>query len=186
MIDRSVPKFVFYVTRRLDDRDQSMVWILDTVAEARKFLDVLLGDDGIVWENPCTIRSSTGIVVSTRWYADLMRAAVDHEYTQAERSLQISYTARNVAASFRNGVRAISSGGVARPDETPRAPRPAPTPRAPRDGLVSVAEVADQLGVEPRIARAALRRMKLEKPSAGWAWPAAEIPSIVERVRAAL
>lgn len=46
-----------------------------------------------------------------------------------------------------------------------------------RDGLVSLADICAELKIEPRDARKTLRN-KVEKPDAGWAWPAAEAAKV--------
>lgn len=45
------------------------------------------------------------------------------------------------------------------------------------DALVSLADIAEELGIEPRKARAALRG-KVDKPAGGWSWPKDEIDAI--------
>lgn len=46
-----------------------------------------------------------------------------------------------------------------------------------RDGLVTLADLCAELKIEPRDARKTLRN-KVEKPDAGWAWPADEAAKI--------
>lgn len=58
-----------------------------------------------------------------------------------------------------------------------RKPRAAGAPAPSRDGLVSLADICAELKIEPRDARKTLRG-KVEKPDAGWAWPAAEATKI--------
>lgn len=177
---RHPPKYVLYLTRRGDDASACMVVAFSAPGEARRFLDALLADDGFVWDDACTIRSETGIVVSTRWFADTMRACVEHVVTDRDPPLDDRYV--GYARLFRHGpdVRPTSDGGV---EPVVRAPRPAPQPRESRDGLVTVAEIAATLGVEPREARQALRSLKIEKPAAGWAWPPAQVVEVTERLR---
>lgn len=58
-----------------------------------------------------------------------------------------------------------------RDEPAPSKPRPAPTPSEPRpDGLIPLADIANELGIEPREARQILRKT-VEKPAYGWAWP---------------
>lgn len=178
-------RYALYVTRRGDDVGQCMVQVFAAPYAARKFLDALLADDGYVWESDVTIRSETGIIVSTRWFPGRLRECVEHEYTREERDWELDHRHLDAARLFRHGpdVRPTADGGV---EPVTRAPRPAPTPRASRDGLVPAADVAAQLGVEARDLRAALRRMKVPKPAAGWAWPETEVPALVAMVRASL
>lgn len=55
--------------------------------------------------------------------------------------------------------------------------RPAGAAPVSRDGLVTLAEICEELKIEPRDARKTLRG-KVEKPDAGWAWDAAEAKKI--------
>lgn len=55
--------------------------------------------------------------------------------------------------------------------------RPAGAPPVSRDGLVTLAEICEELKIEPRDARKTLRG-KVEKPDAGWAWDPAEAKKI--------
>lgn len=72
-----------------------------------------------------------------------------------------------------------------RRERTPDAP---PIARAPRTaGAISIADIADELGTEPRIARGVLRKLKIDKPASGrWEWSAGEAERIRERIRDAL
>lgn len=181
-------KYALYVSRHEEDDTQCMVQVFASAYAARKFLDVLLADDGYVWDDECTIRSETGIVVSTRWFPDAMRRAIDHTYTAEEKTWDLRDPHRAEALAFRCGP------NLPRTDEdvaalaraTGRAPRAASTPRASRAGLTSIGDIAEALGVEPRVARGALRQMKIEKPAAGWAWGAAEAEQVQAKLRDAL
>lgn len=68
----------------------------------------------------------------------------------------------------------------AEPEEKPnkvrkvRAPSAAPVSR---DGLITLAEICEELKMEPRDARKILRD-KVEKPDAGWCWPPEEAKKI--------
>ena len=64
---------------------------------------------------------------------------------------------------------------VARSKSPPTKSEPKP-PRAP--GLTSVADIAAQMGVEPRDARGALRKVSYVKPEAGWNFPSNEVDAV--------
>lgn len=190
-------KYCLYISRDGEDDTQSMAVVFAASYAARKFLDVLLEDDEIEWwENPfmvrlgvnvegCTIRSSSSIVVSTRWWPDRMRKVVEHEYSLEEMGWQLRNPMRQWAVMFRNGPnfpRTLEEDGHVR-EKRERKPV---QHRAPRDGLTPVADIATALGMEPREVRGILRGLKIEKPAAGWAWPAekaAEIQSLIEKHR---
>lgn len=60
-------------------------------------------------------------------------------------------------------------------------------PRAVRaakpDGLVTAGALADEIGIEARVLRGALRALGLKKPDFGWAWPKAEAEGIAKQVK---
>jgi hypothetical protein len=65
-------------------------------------------------------------------------------------------------------------------EETQRAHSPAVrVARAPKpDGLVSIQDIAGQLGKDPGKCRAVLRKANVEKPVNGWAWADADVEGI--------
>lgn len=71
---------------------------------------------------------------------------------------------------------------------TPPEPtsQPEPSPRAPSeprpDGLTPLADIAQELGIDPREARQILRK-KAEKPAWGWAWPRDAVDKIKALLR---
>lgn len=68
-----------------------------------------------------------------------------------------------------------------RPKREPREPSAPRAPRAPkvsRDGLVTLATLCEEIGMEPRDARMILRKKFASKPDAGWAWPETEADTI--------
>lgn len=177
-------RYVLYLTHR-HDASRCNVVTFDEARQGRAFLDVLLGDESWAWEDAdptptgvpgSTIASASGVVASTRCHPDRMR-----EMVECDRRGGLADYLANAALRFRVGPVADDPS----PDEAPRRARPAPQPRASRDGLVPIADIAAELGIEPREARAALRGLKIEKPAAGWAFPAAEVAAVRERIRAA-
>lgn len=50
-------------------------------------------------------------------------------------------------------------------------------PAASKDGLISIGEICESIGMNPRDARKILRG-KVEKPDVGWAWPKGEVDAI--------
>lgn len=183
---RNAGRYVLYLSRHGDDDTQTMVLVFGAPYSARKFLDVLLEKDGYIWEDDCTIRSETGIVVSTRWYPKRMRACVEHEYSVAEFAWDLDPLHVGYARRFRYGPEQPRELTPEQQERRPRQRQAPSGPRASRDGLVPIADVALQLNVTPRECRAALRKLKVPKPAAGWAFPAAEVDAIRERIRSAL
>lgn len=164
-------KYVFYVSRHGDDDTQSIVQTFAAAYAARKFLDALLEQDGLIWEDPCTIRSETGIIVSTRWYPERMKKCVEHDYSLAE----MAWSLRDYAPDVYNSARRFRSG-----PELPRTLEDVPERKtrsgkssAPRadapSGYVHVSDVALSMGIDAKQARVALRKLYPEgKPAYGW------------------
>lgn len=85
------------------------------------------------------------------------------------------------------------------PQQLPRAKTPPPeavTPRPRRKAvvmdrtlrkdLVTAIEIAEDLNITPRELRILLRKLKWEKPDAGWAWSQKEVKSVVLKLKLAL
>lgn len=65
-------------------------------------------------------------------------------------------------------------------------PRPVVEPKAPRpskDGLITVQKIAEDNKWDPKHCRAALRKAKVEKPEAGWAFPQSEVARITQLIK---
>lgn len=186
-------KYVLYCSRHNDETaTQVMVMIYALAYQARKFLDVLLEDDGIVWEDGLvpladpgsTIRSETGIVVSTRFDADAMRRAVEHEYEVKEMAWDLPPADTRYARHFRHGPpapRTLEEAGV----KAERVKRTASAPRASAPvGYVHVSDIALSMGIDAKQARVALRKIyKGDKPIHGWSFPPSEVEALKARIR---
>lgn len=182
-------KYALYITRHGDDDTQCIVQTFGAPYSARKFLDVLLKSDGIVWENEHTIRSETGIVVSTRWWPKRMRACVEHEYSIAEMAWDLRDVAPDVhkaAKRFRNGPEQPRTIEAA--DVKPKRERTAAAPRAAApSGYIHISDVALAMGIDARQARVALRKIyKDGKPATGWSFPPAEVEELKTKIKAVL
>lgn len=66
--------------------------------------------------------------------------------------------------------------------DVPSTPKQ-PKQRVAKDGLVTVAEIAEQLGLDPKACRIALRKSNTAKPDAGWAWPPGEVDAIKATIK---
>ncbi len=178
-------KYAFYVSRHRDDDTQVMCVVFAAPYAARKFLDVLLEDDGIVWEDECTLRSESGVVVSTKWFP-VLRECVEHEYSLPEMGWEMQDPQRKWARQFRYGEQPRTAepdahlGKRARRVSAPSGPRAS----APA-GSVHVGEIAEQMGIEPRVARGALRGI-MSKPAHGWNFLPSEVDEIKAKIKAAL
>lgn len=185
-------KYALYISREGDDDTQCMVVTFGARFSARKFLDRLLRDDEIEWQpatqfqqEDTTIVSSSGIVVSTRWWPGRLRRCVEHEYSVAEMVWQLDTQHRRWAKEFRDG------------PEFPRTLEDAPGPKherrtgAPRvsapSGYVHVSVIALSMGIDAKQARVALRKIyKDGKPKFGWNFPKDEIDGLKTKIKEVL
>lgn len=76
------------------------------------------------------------------------------------------------------GISTIGSYTRPNAEEKPKREKKERKPKVSKDGLVSVGDIATELGCEPGDARAVLRKSKVEKPEAGWCWPKEQVEEI--------
>lgn len=193
------PRYALYICRHRDDDTQCMVMTFAEAFLARKFLDVLLRDDGLVWEDcylsefskpGSTIRSETGIVVSTRWYPKRMRECVDHEYSLAEIAFDLTPQYVRWAKGFRNGPempRTLEEDtGGARVREKRERKASAPRTSTPT-GYIHVSDVALSMGIDAKQARVALRKIYGDnKPAFGWNFDPKEVDELKKKIKEAI
>lgn len=181
-----------YMSRAGDDDTQAATAMFRNTFAAHKFFLALVADDEWWWDDDAatsargraepgtTVATSTGVVVSTLHDPDEMVEIVTHELTAEESARRLSPELARRALWFRAGPRLPRT--MADVAEQP-ARRVTSAPRASRVGLVPASDVALQLGISPRDLRAALRRLRVPKPAAGWAWPLDEAERIKRLVQ---
>jgi hypothetical protein len=174
-------QYVLYLSRcHADDPDgnQMAAHIFAAPYSARRFIEVLLEDDGFVWEGATILRSESGIVIK----CDLLAKIIGHEYTLAEMAWRLPEPHRGYAKFFRYGRQptSLTEAQEGRPE------RKASVPRASRSGMVPIADIAMKLGLKARDARAAFRKAKIPKPAAGWAFKPDEVDGVLEKLRAVM
>lgn len=183
-----------YLSRFGDDDTQTATAMFRQTYNARKFVDALLADDTWWWEDGAadsarggaesgsTIRSSSGIVVSTLHSREEMCEIMLGEMTPEERARRLPREHVRRALWFRAGPNLPRTLDPAHAER--RAARVTrSSPRASRAGLIPAADVALSLGMSARDLRAELRRLRIPKPAAGWAWPVEEADRIRKLVR---
>jgi hypothetical protein len=158
---------------------------------AKKTFDYLVRDDDYTWTQPDEVTTQGGLIIKATGLAgrSALEAIIEYEYTDAEDEWHPSdYDCRglDVMRAEHFTPRAAPELRVVEGGKKERAPRPERAPKPSRDGLVSVGDIAKELGVEPREARGVLRSLKLPKPDAGWAWPAAEAETIKTKIKEGL
>lgn len=80
------------------------------------------------------------------------------------------------------------TGEVVKPtkkEKPPKEPKPE-KPKKDKTGLVTVGEIAEQMGIDAKDARSSLRKQKVEKPDVGWAWPPEKVEEIKKTIKAGL
>ena len=181
------PAFNLYLSRHGDDDTQMAVVGFCEVYAGKKFMDELLLEDGWIWETDFRIRSETGIIArcsvgrDDREASKVMRAIMEHRLSPAEIGFEFSGSWAGIATNFR--VKRQPRTAEERAARLPRAPS-APRASAPH-GSIHVSVIAEQMGIEPRVARGALRGL-MAKPSWGWSFPAAEVEDVKAKIKEAI
>lgn len=101
--------------------------------------------------------------------SDEMPQILAHKYTKAEEAWDLPSPYPEQIASFLNGPR-MSRELQHRDDGTPKPVREKieRKPRIDRSQFITVQSIAADIGIDPRDARAALRKAKIDKPIGGW------------------
>lgn len=180
-------KYALYISRHGDDDTQCMCLVYAAAYAVRRVLDMLLQGGGFLWENDCTIRGENGVVVSTRWFPDRMKRAVEHELTPQEMAWDPSPVDRAAIHQFLHGPekpRSLEQDSAASHRREKRERRQsAPKADAP-PGYVHVSDVATSLGIDAKQARVALRKIYGDdKPKWGWWFDPKDLESIKSKIK---
>jgi hypothetical protein len=199
--DPKAKRFVLYIEGK-----REAVHIFTAVYAAKKFLDVILrGESEDDWEvvdvAPVkgmravpTLRTDWGIEIR----CDELREIMEHEYSTRELAWDLPHPYDKYALLFRrnapapreeSAVTSLAPRSDAKTSSRSRSTEKRErTPGAARrnagNGLVSITQIAEELNMRPRDARAALRKAKVMKPAGGWAWKQDEVEGVKERLRA--
>lgn len=171
-------KFVFAI-RRVGQQEPFAIQVFAAKYAVKKYLEILVGNDEVVFEGPQYLRTSSGLVV-TNWNCErtyTLQSVWEYEYTLEEMAWKMPEPHYSDALRIRRGKMTETES------PTQHKPKRESTPRASRDGLVSIGEIAAQLQKEPRELRKILRDKKIAKPAAGWAWPKDEVEKIKELLK---
>lgn len=144
---------------------------------AKRFLDLVISNDPYTWLDDNTILIANRIKVQGEGGTDL-EAIIEHEDNKLEQQWEMSSPYPQLAMSIR-GERP-NKPTVERPTRAKvrhRSRKPV------AEGLVTVAQLADELGITSREARQRLRKSKIAKPDGGWQWPADEAAKIKELLK---
>lgn len=163
---------------------------------AKHFVDQMLGFGEYTWmaapkwdkdRIPDTIKGANNVLIRVPG-GDILERLLDHQFTAAEEAWQLPDRYAQQCALIRR-----EPGAEDEVDEETGEPKP---PRVKREkvervkidrtGLVSVGEIAEQMGIEARDARAALRKQKVDKPTGGWLWSADQVDGIKATIKKGL
>lgn len=140
---------------------------------AKVFLEYLMGEKEPRWVGLNCFITASGIEVrcpasESKDEENSLELALNYEPTRAERSWRLPETTRNQITLLTRmwpDVEKLTPRGQAKVERGVAA-------RRPEGDFVSVQDICEDLGLEPREGRAALRKAKIEKPNWGWSFVA--------------
>lgn len=153
-----------------DGRMMSSAW--NSAYAARKYLEFVMDGEEVDWTALNKFITHHGVEVSCmapsdRLEENVIEEALNHKFTKAEEAFVIPQKDRD---AFIRMVRPYPD--VEKPGSTGKAKIDRKGPNKPDGKYISVAQIAEEAGVEPRDARASLRKAKFEKPDWGWSFKA--------------
>lgn len=169
---RRPPRYVLYCTNHESERQ----YIVNSYAlyAIRKIFDALVGDNEVEPSSLDPDHTMTFGDIDIR--SDQMDAILAHVYTKEEEAWELSIPYPTDIDNFLHGQRMSktleqrdASGGVIKAERKVREPKPVKE-KIDRSQFITVQSLAEDIGIDPRDARAALRKAKIEKPSIGWMW----------------
>ena len=169
----------FYVKRG----KRSSFFNFHSTYAAKKFLDYVIADLPFVWITTGRIEVDDTIVIREEM-AGQLENAIEHEYTPNEARWEIPEPMRSYYAGAIG--RALPVESAPAPVSPPVRERPKPTAPRPAKNttgtLVTIADIAQELSIDAREARALLRKAKVDKPGSSWAWDAADAAAIKKKL----
>jgi len=176
-------KYVLYINKG-EDKAWAIIWM--EAYAAKKFVEACLGDHPYKLESANFLKAANGVTIRTDprdkdGKAYTIRGILAHRYTKLEQEWELTQPSARTAYIICHG----------KPPNEPklkvvREPKPKRerVPRASREGLTTIQDLAAELDMKPRDARAKLRKAKIPKPDAGWAWADDDLEDIKTILRA--
>lgn len=180
---------------RWPDEDKLLTQGFKYIWGAYYFLNYMIDGEAFKWESEKRLRTKAGMTIEC---ADLEKI-VEYKPTKAEelwrpptpyKDMYLGFLKKrrviiepdeigSLSAHVEGRRRRIKADAPQRDQSHASAParnvRKAPSSKASRpakdSNLTSIADIANDLKVEPRIARAILRKTNTPKHEGGWAWP---------------
>lgn len=182
------PKFLICVTKGKSVNTEAFV----AIYAAHTFVLAVVNERKYKWIDDNTIAIDDTFLKCEQG----LDTIIEHKLTTTEREWQLpepyASRARFLATGERHEVdvkamvnaraeRAVKAQtGVKAQRAENRAP---PPKRQDREGLTTIQDICATLKIEPRIARAVLRKSNTPKPDVGWAWSSAEAKKIEALIR---
>ena len=179
-------RHVIYATRQ-DDPNRGCVMMFRADYAARHFLDVMMGEDEYEEVKSPTadlqILTDSGVLIRCATLDRLL----NYTMTDEERAWELpdNYSRNASQVRVAGGRRSRDDDDTTDGDVTEKpakAPRPAKV-KVDRSSKVTIQTIAEELGMTPKEARTALRKLKMEKPDGGWLFDAADVPALKEKLQ---
>jgi hypothetical protein len=178
-----------YITR---GRDKRLITTWGSLREARSQIALALAGEPFKWLDHVTILSRTGVKIECHHLEDIMELDdMDLLQPQEKRAVDQFLSDKPSAAApmtkreKRKARAAAAAAAGAKPDPDPRSDPTWESP--PRQSSAAVQmpidAVADQLGVNPRQIRRALRALKWVKPAGHWVIDEDDIPALKKAMK---
>jgi hypothetical protein len=103
--------------------------------------------------------------------SDELKEIMAHKYSAEEEAWELPVPYPQEIERFLHGPRMsreIEHAEVNEKGDVVRAPPKPKAPKVDRSKFITVQALAEEIGIDPRDARAALRKAKVEKPAGGW------------------
>lgn len=149
---------------------------------AARFVQAVIGDEKFTWDSDTSIITSAGIRIVGEYASDLDKV-MEHEDNRLEEQwvMPAPYPSYVHMITRREPPLEAKPALPPKPSKEPRST----TKRRKTEGLISIAQIADELKMTPRQARGILRDTSTPKPASGsWEWDeagAANIRKLLEK-----
>jgi hypothetical protein len=181
------PRYVLYCTNHENERQ----YVVNTYSlyAARKIFDALVGESEVEPSPLDPDRTMTFGDIDIK--SDQMDDILAHVYTPDEEAWALPTPYPGDIEAFLTGRRMSKALAGEERTAAPKAERvkAAPREKIDRTGKITVQQLAEEIGIDPRDARAALRKAGTVKPDGGWmgdeAW-AKGIRTILQAAKKAL
>ena len=162
----------------------------DNIVPARYFIEKMIANQEYVWDiwAPCNgvsypvIRTSSGLTIRGAG----LEEAMEYELTDEDRVFVFPEPygwydtwALRGTKDYVPEVKEVKEPKEPKETKEPKIEKP----KVDKTGLITVAKICADNKWDPKHARAALRKAKIEKPEAGWAFPQSEVPRITKAIK---